>query len=102
MTTSERLTKILVQHYKIDPARLTPDQPLGSLGIDSLGLVEMLFFIEDEFGVRLPSEGMAFGTLGEAARYVDDLLASPPRTQKQVQTACGAATAQGAAPDRRA
>lgn len=75
-TTLERLTRILVQRYKLDPARLTPDQPLGALGIDSLGMVEMLFFIEDEFGVHLPSEGAAFSTLGEAASYVDGLIAT--------------------------
>lgn len=74
MTTQERLSRILVQRYKLDPARLTPDQPLGSLGIDSLGMVEMLFFIEEEFGVHLPSEGIAFGTLGEAATYIDELI----------------------------
>ena len=76
MTTLERLSRILVQRYKLDPAHLTPEQPLDALGIDSLGMVEMLFFIEEEFGVQLPSEGMAFGTLGEAAGYVDRLLAA--------------------------
>jgi acyl carrier protein len=91
MTTLERLSRILVQRYKLDPARLTPDQPLGSLGIDSLGMVEMLFFIEEEFGVHLPSEGVAFGTLGEAAKYIDELIATqkvgsqrpPEQTQPQ-------------------
>lgn len=76
MTTLERLSRILVQRYKLDPARLTPEQPLGSLGIDSLGMVEILFFIEEEFDVHLPSEGIAFGTLGEAAGYVDQLIAT--------------------------
>ena len=76
MTTRERLTRILAQRYKLDPARLTPEQPLGALGIDSLGMVEMLFFIEEEFAVELPSEGIAFGTLEEAASYVDGLIAS--------------------------
>lgn len=80
MTTLERLSKILAKRYKLDPARLTPDQPLGSLGIDSLGMVEILFFIEEEFGVQLPSEGVTFGTLGEAAKYIDDLIANPKAT----------------------
>ena len=75
MTTLERLSRILVQRYRLDPALLTPDQPLDSLGIDSLGMVEMLFFIEEEFGVHLPSEGVTFGSLGEAAKYIDDLIA---------------------------
>lgn len=87
MTTLERLSRILVQRYKLDPARLTPDQPLGSLGIDSLGMVEMLFFIEEEFGVQLPSEGVSFGTLGEAAKYIDDLIATqrPPQQSAAVE-----------------
>lgn len=89
MTTLERLSRILVQRYKLDPARLTPDQPLGSLGIDSLGMVEILFFIEEEFGVHLPSEGISFGTLGEAAKYIDDLMARQkmvPKAARQPAT----------------
>lgn len=84
MTTLERLSRILVQHYKLDPARLTPDQPLGSLGIDSLGMVEMLFFIEEEFHVHLPSEGIALGTLGEAARSIDELIAAQESSRQAV------------------
>jgi acyl carrier protein len=84
MTTIERLSRILVQHFKLDPARLTPDQPLGSLGIDSLGMVEILFFIEEEFGVHLPSEGVTFGTLGDAAKYVDGLIANQKASPQAV------------------
>ncbi|HZT04403.1 MAG TPA: phosphopantetheine-binding protein [Steroidobacteraceae bacterium] len=83
MTTLERLSQILVQRYKLDPARLTPDQPLGELGIDSLGMVEMLFFIEEEFGVHLPSEGVTFGTLGEAVKYIDELITSQKATPRR-------------------
>ncbi len=82
MTTPERLSRILVQHYKLDPARLTPEQPLSSLGIDSLGMVEILFFIEEEFGVQLPSEGITLGTLGETANYVDKLIAQQKAAAK--------------------
>ena len=83
MTTLERLSRILAQRYKLDPARLTPDQPLGDLGIDSLGMVEMLFFIEEEFGVHLPSEGVTLGTLGESAKYIDDLIAAQKATPRR-------------------
>lgn len=75
MTTLERLSRILEQHYSLDRARLTPEQPLHTLGIDSLGMVEMLFFIEEEFHVRLPSDNVTFATLGDAAKYVDELIA---------------------------
>jgi acyl carrier protein len=74
MTTLERLSRILVQRYKLDPARLTADRQLDSLGLDSLGMIEMLFSIEEEFHLDLPSEGLSFRTLGEAAQYVDELI----------------------------
>jgi len=76
MTTLERLSSLLVRHYKLDPARLAPDQPLELLGIDSLAMVEMLLFIEDEFAVRLPPDAGPFTTLAEAARCLDGLLAA--------------------------
>ncbi len=44
------------------PPDSRPISRSNGLGIDSLGMVEMLFFIEEEFGVQLPSEGIAFGT----------------------------------------
>jgi acyl carrier protein len=76
MTTLERLSKILVKNYKIDAARLTLDGPLEELGIDSLGMAELQFFIEDEFNVQLPFEPVALPTLGAAVRYIDGLLAA--------------------------
>lgn len=78
MTTLERLTHILVEKYKIAPERLTPQQPLTELGLDSLGMIELLFMIEDEFGVRLPQDVDTFPTLADAVLYVDGLLASQP------------------------
>ncbi|HWG75422.1 MAG TPA: acyl carrier protein [Steroidobacteraceae bacterium] len=79
-TTLERLTRILVDKYKVDPARLTLDEPLAGLGIDSLGMVELLFMIEDEFAVKLPSDAETPPTLGAAVQYVDRLLAAQPPT----------------------
>lgn len=76
MTTVERLSKILVKNYKVDPARLTLDGPLEELGIDSLGMAELLFFIEDEFKVQLPFDPVALPTLGAAVSYIDGLLAA--------------------------
>jgi acyl carrier protein len=80
MTTLERLTHILVDKYKVDPIRLTLDEPLTGLGIDSLGMVELLFMIEDEFAVKLPPDVELLPTLGAAAQYVDRLLASQAPT----------------------
>lgn len=72
-STFERLSAILTKDYKLAPERLTLDAPLESLGIDSLGSVELLWNIEDAFAIKLPSEPVELTTLGDVVRYVDEL-----------------------------
>jgi acyl carrier protein len=75
-TTFERLCAILVKEHKLPLDRLTLDAPLESLGIDSLGTVELLWNVEDAFKIKLPSEPVELPTLGDVVRYVDDLVAA--------------------------
>ena len=88
-TTFERLCAILVEDHGLPPDRLTLDAPLESLGIDSLGTVELLWHVEDAFQIKLPSEPVALPTLGDVVRYVDGLVAAG---------AAGAAATASAAP----
>ena len=74
-TTFERLSAILMKDYKFQPDRLTVDAPLESLGIDSLGTVELLWNIEDAFQIKLPADPVELPTLGDVVRYVDELIA---------------------------
>jgi acyl carrier protein len=74
-TTFERLSAVLMKDYKLQPERLTLDAPLESLGIDSLGTVELLWNIEDAFQIKLPPDPVELPTLGDVVRYVDELVA---------------------------
>jgi acyl carrier protein len=74
-STFERLCAMLTQAYKLAPSRLTLDAPLEGLGIDSLGTVEMLWNIEDEFGITLAPDPVPMRTLGDVVHYIDELLA---------------------------
>jgi len=74
-TTFERLSAILIKDYKLQPDRLTLDAPLESLGIDSLGTVELLWTIEEEFQIKLPPDPVALPTLEDVVRHVDELMA---------------------------
>lgn len=78
-TTYERLCAILVKEHKLPLERLTLDAPLESLGIDSLGTVELLWHVEDAFKIKLPSEPVDLPTLGDVVRYVDELVAGEGR-----------------------
>jgi acyl carrier protein len=74
-STFERLSAILMKDYKLQPDRLTLDAPLESLGIDSLGTVELLWSIEEAFQIKLPPDPVELLTLGDVVRYVDKLIA---------------------------
>ena len=76
MTTYERLQAILVKDYKLAPEALTLDAPLEGLGIDSLGVAELLFNVEDAFDIKLPPDPVQLATVGDVVRYVDDLVAA--------------------------
>ena len=74
-TTFERLCTILVKDHKLPLERLSLDAPLDSLGIDSLGTVELLWTVEDVFQLKLPSTPVELPTLGDVVRYIDELVA---------------------------
>jgi acyl carrier protein len=75
-TTFERLHAILVKDYKVAPEALTMDAALESLGLDSLAIAELLWTIEDEFKLTLPSEPESLPTVGEVVRFIDTLIAA--------------------------
>lgn len=54
---------------KID--ELGPDTTLESLGVDSLGKIELIFDLEDHFKVRIPNEDAKVDTLAEVAALLD-------------------------------
>jgi acyl carrier protein len=48
------VTAILARQAVRDPATLRPEMRLDELGIDSLGRVEVLFAIEEQFDLSVP------------------------------------------------
>ena len=94
-TTLDRLRVLLVKDYKLEPDRLTPDAPLEALGIDSLGVAELMFNIEDEFEVTIPGDPVTLATVGDVVRYIDGLVAT-----QQAGAALGSVAAAGAVPGR--
>jgi acyl carrier protein len=75
-STYERLSAILMRDYAVPAERLMPETPLSSLGIDSLGTVELLWTIEEAFHIKLPAEPVDLPTLADVVQFVDGLMAS--------------------------
>lgn len=74
-TTFDRLCAILQRDNKLSPDQLKLDTPLASLGIDSLGTVELLWSAEDAFQIKLPTQPVELLTLRDLVDFIDELLA---------------------------
>ena len=74
MTPYAFLADVLSKKYDVDPDAISPEATLTELGLDSLTIVELLFDVEDEFGIEVPEERATFETLAEAAALVEELL----------------------------
>jgi acyl carrier protein len=50
----QRVRVIVAEQAMIDVEQVSPESTMDDLGLDSLGLVEIVFAIEEEFGVSVP------------------------------------------------
>lgn len=54
MNTKDKVIKIIAEQAVLEPSDVTLDSTLEDLGIDSLGLVESIFAIEEAFDITVP------------------------------------------------
>ena len=54
METRERVIAIIAEQALLDPTDVREDMTLADLGIDSLGVVESIFAIEEAFDITIP------------------------------------------------
>lgn len=74
MSTLDRLQRILAADYEIPPARSAPSAALEDLGVDSLGVMELLFKIEDEFHIHVPTIQTSLLRIQDVVDFIDQLV----------------------------
>lgn len=50
----DRIVRIVAEQAMLDPADLSHDMTPAEIGIDSLGMVESIFAIEEAFDISVP------------------------------------------------
>lgn len=75
-STFEVLRDVIAKDHGLDAAGLTPTTPLAELTIDSLGLIELIFTLEERFNVVADNVPADLPTLGSVADYIDGLRAN--------------------------
>ena len=79
----DRVVTILAEQALLDPREVRPEATLEDLGIDSLGLVEMVFAIEEAFDIQEPfnaneprKSDFDISTVETMVRAVETLIAA--------------------------
>ena len=54
MDIRSKVIEIIADQAIVEPSDLSDESTLDSLGIDSLGLVESIFAIEEAFNIQIP------------------------------------------------
>ncbi|QQA41164.1 acyl carrier protein [Pelagovum pacificum] len=54
MEVRDRVIEIIAEQALMEPGDVKPEMTLDDLGIDSLGLVESIFAIEEAFDINVP------------------------------------------------
>lgn len=80
----DKILSIIAREAAMEPTEVRPDMTLDELGLDSLGLVEMIFAIEETFGVSVPFNAneptqseFDISSVGSIVRAVERLISGP-------------------------
>ena len=84
-TGKDQVVAIIAEQAVLDPADVKLDSTLESLGIDSLGLVESIFAIEEAFDISVPfnanepsESDFDISTVASIVAAVEALVAARP------------------------
>lgn len=87
MATQEKIRKIIAEQALLEPADVADTATLEDLGIDSLGIVEIIYAIEEEFGISVPfnandpaASDFDISSLASISAAVDALVAEQKGT----------------------
>ncbi len=77
-SVAEDVLQIIAEKGQVERDRLTPDASLADLAIASLDVIEIIFALEDRFGVEIPfnanSARAEFATVGDIISAVEGVV----------------------------
>ena len=73
----QQVIDVLAKRRKIDPAGITAATTFEQLGIDSLDATDLLFTLEDDFGIVIPDEtAKSMRSVGQVVEGLRPLIAA--------------------------
>lgn len=76
-----QVIEIIAEQAILDVSDITPEATLEELGLDSLGVVESIFALEENFGIQLPfnssnpeNNDLDLSSVGSIIREIEKLV----------------------------
>jgi acyl carrier protein len=76
MSSLPTIQRMMVEQFDLKLEDLNPDTQLESLGLDSLSVIEFMFTLEDELGIKLSNEHVELKTIGDVVNEIDKTIAA--------------------------
>ncbi|HDZ82360.1 MAG TPA: acyl carrier protein [Roseobacter sp.] len=83
MSTKDQVIAILADQAFLDPSDVSIDSTLEQLGIDSMGVVESIFVIEEAFDISVPFNANQPGISGFDITSVASIVAGVERLRAE-------------------
>ncbi|WP_187430752.1 Acyl carrier protein [Roseobacter fucihabitans] len=83
MSIKDKVIAIIAEQAVLEPSDVTLDSTLEDLGIDSMGLVESIFAIEEAFDITIPFNANAPTESDFDISSVATIIAGIERLQKE-------------------
>ena len=82
MSVQDRVIRIIAEQAMIEPSDVSMTDTMQDLGIDSMGLVECIFALEEEFDIEVPfnanepdSSDFDISSVGSVVAGIEALIA---------------------------
>ena len=81
MSIESQVIDIIAEQAMLDPAEITLESSLAELGVDSMGVVECIFSIEESFDISVPfnanepsQSDFDISTVGSITKAIEKLV----------------------------
>ncbi len=71
----EKIAKMLAEKLECDVADIKLETEFGTLGIDSLDVMELLMNLEEEFGTEIEMGENKINTVGDLVKLIEEKIA---------------------------
>lgn len=84
MSTLDEVRQVIAKALKVPVEQVTPDARLDDIGAESLDVLEIVFELEERFGISIPFQANEAGKAAGGAKLPFDTIADVAKAVQQL------------------